>query len=209
MPVPQRPALKSHLQVARFRTRHNQPHASEPRSPPYPAHCLSACLFDLASLSSNHQALQGIGFTEDRGASAVLECQGTYKYQHDTDKDLKFIHVFPRVDTSASEADASADAAAAAEASRAANPEWSCLTLGLDQFKKTVDKKVASFQQKQTLLRLLKAKAQQVQEFEERISNRGALNAEEQKLYENAVDLQDKARKRCAHKRRGMRCCLP
>lgn len=141
------------------------------------------------------QALQGIGYTEDRGASCVLECQGTYKYQHDTDKDLKFIHVFPRVDTSAAEANASGEAAAAAEASRAANPEWSCLTLGLDQFKKTVEKKVASFQQKQTLLRLLKQTAQQVAEFEERISSRGTLSDEEQKLYDNAVDLQDKARR--------------
>lgn len=138
------------------------------------------------------QALQGIGYTEDRGASAVLECQGTYKYQHDTDKDLKFIHVFPRVDTSAAEAGASSEAAAAAEASRAANPEWSCVTAGLDQFMKTVEKKVTSFQQKQALLRIVKQKAAQVAEFEERISNRGTLTSEEQKLYENAVDLQEK-----------------
>lgn len=122
----------------------------------------------------------------------MLECQGTYKYQHDTDKDLKFIHVFPRVDTSAAEAGASSEAAAAAEASRAANPEWSCVTAGLDQFMKTVEKKVTSFQQKQALLRIVKQKAAQVAEFEERISNRGTLTSEEQKLYENAVDLQEK-----------------
>jgi hypothetical protein len=41
------------------------------------------------------EALRTVGFEEDRGASAVMECAGTYKYQHDTDKDLKFIHVFP------------------------------------------------------------------------------------------------------------------
>ena len=42
------------------------------------------------------EALRGIGFEEDRGASAVAECQGMFKMQHDLDKDLKFTHVFPR-----------------------------------------------------------------------------------------------------------------
>jgi hypothetical protein len=43
-------------------------------------------------------ALSAAGLTEDRGASACAECQGMYKYQHDTDKDLKYLHVFPNVD---------------------------------------------------------------------------------------------------------------
>ena len=42
-------------------------------------------------------ALTSIGFEEDRGGCAVMACQGSFKYQHDTDKDLKFIHVFPKV----------------------------------------------------------------------------------------------------------------
>ena len=33
--------------------------------------------------------LRKLEFVEDRGASACKECQKTYKYQHDTDKDLK------------------------------------------------------------------------------------------------------------------------
>ena len=47
-------------------------------------------------------SLSSLGFEEDRGASACFECCGTFKYQHDTDKDLKFLHVFPHV-TPASE----------------------------------------------------------------------------------------------------------
>ena len=31
-------------------------------------------------------ALEKIGFADDRGASCSLDCQGTFKYQHDTDK---------------------------------------------------------------------------------------------------------------------------
>ena len=50
------------------------------------------------------EALRAIGFEEDRGACAVMECAGSFKYQHDTDKDLKFIHVFPKIDTAAAAA---------------------------------------------------------------------------------------------------------
>jgi hypothetical protein len=31
-------------------------------------------------------ALESLGFADDRGASCTLDCQGCFKYQHDTDK---------------------------------------------------------------------------------------------------------------------------
>ena len=53
-------------------------------------------------------ALKKIGFAEDRGASMSNDCAGLFKYQHNTDTDLKVVHVFPRIDP---------EAAAAGEAS--------------------------------------------------------------------------------------------
>lgn len=41
--------------------------------------------------------LRECGFEEDRGASAVLECAGSFKLQHDTGKNLKTVVVFPKV----------------------------------------------------------------------------------------------------------------
>jgi hypothetical protein len=41
--------------------------------------------------------LRDLGYEEDRGASAVLECAGTFKLQHDTGKNLKTVVVFPKV----------------------------------------------------------------------------------------------------------------
>ena len=35
--------------------------------------------------------------TQDRAAVTETECAGKFKQQHDTDKDLKFLHVFPKV----------------------------------------------------------------------------------------------------------------
>eukprot|EP00227_Mantoniella_beaufortii_P017827 CAMPEP_0197591746 /NCGR_PEP_ID=MMETSP1326-20131121/13893_1 /TAXON_ID=1155430 /ORGANISM="Genus nov. species nov., Strain RCC2288" /LENGTH=115 /DNA_ID=CAMNT_0043157299 /DNA_START=82 /DNA_END=426 /DNA_ORIENTATION=- len=51
--------------------------------------------YDEGMLTHISVALRGAGYEEDRGASACKECVGTYKYQHDTDKDLKYVHVFP------------------------------------------------------------------------------------------------------------------
>ena len=43
--------------------------------------------------------LRDLGYTEDRGASCVVECAGSYKSQHDTGKNLKTIVVFPLIQT--------------------------------------------------------------------------------------------------------------
>lgn len=41
--------------------------------------------------------LRELGYEEDRGASAVLECAGSFKLQHDTGKNLKTVVVFPKI----------------------------------------------------------------------------------------------------------------
>lgn len=42
-------------------------------------------------------ALRDLGFEEDRGASCINECAGSFKLQHDTGKNLKTVVVFPRI----------------------------------------------------------------------------------------------------------------
>ncbi|GKY97458.1 hypothetical protein MPSEU_000704200 [Mayamaea pseudoterrestris] len=44
--------------------------------------------------------LRECDFEEDRGASAVMECAGSFKLQHDTGKNLKTVVVFPKVNAS-------------------------------------------------------------------------------------------------------------
>src|SRR4051794_41050927 len=39
-------------------------------------------------------ALRGLGYSEDKAASALPACAGTYKFQHDTGKNEKYVHVF-------------------------------------------------------------------------------------------------------------------
>jgi len=42
-------------------------------------------------------SLRNIGFQEDKGASCLLACAGSYKSQHDTGKNIKTVVVFPLV----------------------------------------------------------------------------------------------------------------
>lgn len=42
-------------------------------------------------------ALRDLGFVEDRGASCINECAGSFKTQHDTGKNLKTVVVFPKI----------------------------------------------------------------------------------------------------------------
>ena len=60
-------------------------------------------------------ARDAVFHTIDDVSSHAL-CFDADKHQHDTDKDLRFVHVFPRVDTTAAEAAAAAAAAEAAPA---------------------------------------------------------------------------------------------
>lgn len=38
-----------------------------------------------------------VGFSEDRAATALMECQGSYKSQHDTHKGIRTLQVWMRV----------------------------------------------------------------------------------------------------------------
>jgi len=136
-------------------------------------------------------ALEKLGFNEDRGASAVLECQGSFKYQHDTDKDLKFVHVFPRVDTSKAE-EAAAAAAAAAAGAVAAPPEQQALTLSLEALQKAVARRCGSLTQKQALLGVLKGASARFADAEARLARLEALPSELQAEYEAAVEVAEK-----------------
>ena len=56
--------------------------------------------YDEGAAKAVTSALKELGFEEDRGASCVMECAGSYKLQHDTGKNLKTVVVFPNVESS-------------------------------------------------------------------------------------------------------------
>jgi len=134
------------------------------------------------------QALAALGFQEDRGASACEQCQATYKYQHDTDKDLKFMHVFPRVEI------VSAEAHDEAEEWEELSPAKWCAMASVEELQDVVTKspKVRSFAQRKAMLAALKAEQEKYEACERKMITMEALTDEEQKLYDEAQALPEK-----------------
>jgi hypothetical protein len=126
-------------------------------------------------MGCNREALRAIGFEEDRGACAVMDCAGTFKYQHDTDKDLKFIHVFPKIDTAAASAAAAqnqqeedAEIKVAGMTLDELPPEHLCAIVSRETFSKLYSKQCPSFSQRRALHKALKELAARIVGFEVR-----------------------------------------
>mmetsp|Transcript_38511 Transcript_38511/g.46525 ORF Transcript_38511/g.46525 Transcript_38511/m.46525 type:complete len:418 (-) Transcript_38511:251-1504(-) len=125
-------------------------------------------------------ALQSVGFEDDKGASCMLACQGTFKYQHDTDKDLKFMHVFPKVKEIEEEV--------AEEGTN--GPDWGYLrSCALHDFEDIVTEMTPTFSQKRALLRVLKGIYAKFDEIDQKLIRMEALDDAEQELYNNGVEI--------------------
>lgn len=53
--------------------------------------------YDEGAAKAVTSTLRDLGFEDDRGASCVVECAGSFKLQHDTGKNLKTVVVFPNI----------------------------------------------------------------------------------------------------------------
>eukprot|EP00980_Cylindrotheca_fusiformis_P005992 scaffold1284_cov108-Cylindrotheca_fusiformis.AAC.6 len=103
------------------------------------------------------------GFTEDRGASGVLECQGMYKVQHDTGKNLKTVVVFPKIaaasqsnkEDSATNSKLDSEGDSGASILPKSSMEYKVAASTLSVFQNMVKAKCASWSQKRALLQLI------------------------------------------------------
>ena len=144
--------------------------------------------YDPDMLKHFTEALRGAGMEEDRGASACEACQGMYKYQHDTDKDLKYLHVFPRVDLSAATEETAGDGAGAGGAGPQ-SPEYQCVSCTFEEFQDLVAMNVPSFSQKRALLKRLRVMESALEQLEKMLMEQQALTEQEQEMYDSMVDV--------------------
>jgi hypothetical protein len=137
-------------------------------------------------------ALTQLGFSEDRGAALSLDCAGTFKYQHDTGKNEKFVHVFPRVAAPAGEggAEGAGAAGAVAEAGGAgAGPlsaDWLCVVSKLDTFKQMVEAKMPAWLEKKRCAEHLVVQQERLQAAIGKLAAMAKLDEEEQRLMDQA-----------------------
>jgi len=127
-------------------------------------------------------ALAKLGFKEDNAAAVELSSGGSYKFQHDTSKNLKFVHVFPKVEVPVAE-DGDEDGEGA-DGDAAQNPADILATCEADDFKQIIAENVCGYAQKKRLLEILKERLAKLEAAEQKLIAREALEADEQQLYD-------------------------
>ena len=129
-------------------------------------------------------SLQRAGFDDDAGAACVNTCQGKFKYQHDTGKNLLKIHVFPRLVPVAAGA-AAAEASAAAETEGEHSFEQLCLECDVDMFQRFERSRAPAWLQKKRMLSFLEGNLALLNRATEKLCTMQALDAKEQRAYDS------------------------
>jgi len=134
-------------------------------------------------------ALRDVGYEEDRGASLALECAGSFKFQHDTGKNEKFVHVFPKIKGASAGGAGAGEAGDGAEVDGAsAGPltaEWLCVASNLSTFKDMSKAKLPAWIEKRRCAAMLKEEVTKLEAAEMKLTRMETLSPEEQRLIDN------------------------
>lgn len=131
-------------------------------------------------------ALREIGFTEDRSAAETFDSQGTFKQQHDTGQNLKYLIIYPRVACASASLTAGEGASAGDSAMMDEHsPEFVALVADKSTFQDMVGAKVTSYAQKKKLLKFLQDKHEEFKKVEEKLISGTQLTAAEQHFYDS------------------------
>jgi hypothetical protein len=125
-------------------------------------------------------ALRKLSFEDDQGAVTMPDSAGKYKTQHDTNVNLKFVHVYPFVvveggDDSGGKGDGTEDTL---------SKQFICMASERATFERMVAAEVTFWRQKRTLLDHLQTYMERSKKIEEKLMTREELDAAEQQLYE-------------------------
>lgn len=142
-------------------------------------------------------ALKSIGYKEEKEADS-MEITGTYKYQHDTGKNLKLIHVHPKATVKeASDGDgAGVDGDNREKGVYVVEEEllkevgvqryeWICLSSKPEDFQKIVTNMLICWTQKKRCKELVQSFIQKLEKVEQKLSLLKVLTPAEEKIYTN------------------------
>ena len=137
---------------------------------------------DMTKWATN--ALREIGFSDDRSAAVDFSSQGTYKQQHDTGQNLKYLVVFPHVKCASqgNSADASADAASVGP--NTSSKEYIVTACEFSTFGEIVSSKTQSWSQRKRLLKILQDAKTEFDGLEQRLIQGSPLSPGEQAIYD-------------------------
>jgi len=144
---------------------------------------------DLPKLFMN--ALSAIGFSDDSAAACEADSGGKYKYQHDTGKNLKFVHVYPHIIVSQDAANNGEGDAEQQQQQQRQSPEEKMLRCGLADFERLFEKHLPTYAQRKGLLDALKARVCKWNAVDEKVRRLERLDAEEEALYNDDLDIEE------------------
>ena len=126
------------------------------------------------------EVLRQRGFEDDIGASAVDSCQKKYKYQDDTGKNVKRLHVFPSIEL-VDDGSGGGGGAAAAEAED--TPEQQIVRASAEAFPALLNDNVPTWLQLRRVQHVLNEFAEKVKGIEAKMIKCEALDESEAELY--------------------------
>lgn len=129
-------------------------------------------------------SLREVGFSEDRSAAETFDSQGTFKQQHDTGQNLKYIIVYPRVlIANVKNSDVALNESALVDTS---TPEYILKTCTeMPTFSEIVLSKTQSWRQRKRVLKCIQDGQEQFKTVEEKLISGAALNPFEQNIYDS------------------------
>lgn len=129
-------------------------------------------------------ALREIGYTEDRSAAETFDSQGTYKQQHDTGQNLKYLIVYPNV-TCANQKSNDSNNDNNTPKIDMKSPEYIVRVCEVATLKEIVSQNVISYRQKKKLLKILQNALEEFKEIESKLISGSQLNPTEQSIYDS------------------------
>lgn len=148
--------------------------------------------YDEGAAKAVTSALRDLGFEDDRGASCVNECAGSFKLQHDTGKNLKTVVVFPKIMEIEAGVEGLAidDGAATESLLEEGSPESLIAMSSTTVFERMVKSKCPSWLQKKGCIAAIESLKTTLEELDAKLLTGTPLTDGEQELYD-AVSLDD------------------
>jgi len=130
-------------------------------------------------------ALTAGGYTEDGSATVEAGSAGKFKYHHDTNKNLKFVHVFPKLGGGEASAEGAYGDEDEEEQEESSTPEDLLFRSEGKEFLRLVQTHLTTYAQKKKLMEMFKQRVSSLEAIEQKMSKLERLEAAEEALFDD------------------------
>jgi hypothetical protein len=129
--------------------------------------------------------MRDLGYEDDKSAAETFDSQGTFKYQHDTGANLKYVIVYPHVACSRQTTASGEGDASGPPSENTRSPEFLVTSASTSTLQEIVAAKAVSWKQKKGCLKVLQAGVEAFKAVESKLFSGQPLTDSEQFIYDN------------------------